>query len=138
MTTSRHHCALNAAPCPLQLHVMLPEAMSDAAGSIRTIVKDNSDADVQSFLDSDGYVVEGIRYTQPADKADDGSWHMVTVTSMPDGTKGFQVFLDGHFAGGRHQAQALTLKPSRWSMECMYTGGGPRKMHQLMRALHGC
>ena len=89
---------------------MLPEAMSDAAGAVRTIIKDDSDADVQSFLDSDGYVVEGTRYTQPADKADDGSWHMFTVTSMPDGTRGFQVYLDGNFAGERGRAQALKLR----------------------------
>ena len=121
LTTSRHHCALNAAPCLLQLHVMLPEAMADSAGSIRTIVKDDSDADVQSFLDSDGYVVESIRYTQPADKANDGSWHMFTVTSTPDGTKGFQVFLDGQFAGERCLAQALrlrTIQGDLWGCTC--------------------
>ena len=56
----------------------MPENGHPATGLIRTVVKDSTDQDASSFLDSDGhYGDNSARNTLNPDPVDDGAWHMV-------------------------------------------------------------
>ena len=66
-------------PCA-QIHVYLPENGHPAAGLVRTVVKDSTDAGGSAFLDSDGhYDDNGPRTAPNADPVDDGAWHMARL-----------------------------------------------------------
>lgn len=62
----------------LQIHIYLPENSHPATGLVRSIVKDSTDLDTSSFLDSDGhYGDNNPRNKLNSNPLDDGAWHMV-------------------------------------------------------------
>ncbi len=62
----------------LQVHIYLPENGHPATGLVRTIVKDSTDLDTSSFLDSDGHYGDNTARNQlNPNPVDDGAWHMV-------------------------------------------------------------
>jgi len=61
-----------------QIHIYLPENGHPATGLIRSIVKDSTDLDTSSFLDSDGHYGDNTpRNKFNSNPLDDGAWHMV-------------------------------------------------------------
>lgn len=74
-----------------QVHVYLPSSGHPAHGTVRVIVKDASDdyegAESRVWLDSDGQIGSNQLRNTPRNNFTDGEWHMVTVTSQPDGKK---------------------------------------------------
>lgn len=67
----------NAVP-GAQVHVYLPENGHPATGLVRTIVKDSTNLDTSSFLDSDGHYGDNTARNQlNSNPVDDGAWHMV-------------------------------------------------------------
>lgn len=76
---------------PNQIQIYLPQEDHISYGILRTYVKDLNDEDSGPgsavYLDSDGSVA--YNGPRPSDgPLYDGGWHMATVTSQPDGTKG--------------------------------------------------
>ena len=75
----------------LQIHMFLPEDAHPAHGLLRSVVKDSTDPDTNVFVDSDGHVndntprVNGTFLNMPLTN---GNWHMATLTSRPNGTRG--------------------------------------------------
>lgn len=65
---------------------------------VRAYARDSNDTydgpQDQTWLDSDGYVSNNSARAAPS-AALDGGWHMLTVTTMPPGRKGFRLYLDG-------------------------------------------
>ena len=67
----------------LQVHIYLPENGHPATGLVRTIVKDSTDLDTSSFLDSDGHYGDNTNRNQlNSNPVDDGAWHMVWVLML--------------------------------------------------------
>eukprot|EP00884_Botryococcus_braunii_P015271 jgi/Botrbrau1/2427/Bobra.0395s0049.1 len=89
---------------PNQIQVYFPGDDHPAAGVVRTFVHDNLDVNTgvnsQAFLDSDGRVADNTARPSAAQarpRPGDGNWHMVSVTSQPDGGRGYRLYLDGVF-----------------------------------------
>ena len=107
-------------------HLLLPEGRHPAAGVVRAVVKDVDDSPGRSFLDSDGrYNDDGARgekATKPTPtgaRADDGRWHMATLTSRPDGETGYELYVDGG-----HAAEAPPGKDAVAAGETVLADGG--------------
>lgn len=68
---------------------------------MRTVIKDNNDANQTSNVDSDGqYNVESAWPTEAKFlNVSNGAWHMATVTTRTDATQGYLVYIDGQQAG---------------------------------------
>jgi hypothetical protein len=112
---------------PSQVHVFLPSHDHPARGLVRAIAKDSTDRFVgrptRTWLDSDGAI--GSNAPRPAARAGaltDGEWHMVTLTTHPEGGKGYELYVDGsrrgstadpldyfHLDGGAPVAQAMDI-----------------------------
>ena len=105
---------------PDQVHLYLPSPGHPAAGTVRAIVKDVTDAyggrASRSFLDSDGAV--GSNKPRATGRVDfrDGAWHMVTLSSRPAGGKGFDLYVDG--------ARRAGLGPESTVADYFSVGGG--------------
>lgn len=57
------------------------------------------DDGVATYLNSDGsYGDEARLPTGSSPTLHDGKWHMITLTSKPDGSKGFRLYMDGELA----------------------------------------
>lgn len=52
-----------------------------------------------TWLDTDGTVAHSDKDDVNSTFAEDLQWHMVTLTSLPGNSKGFQIFLDGRLRG---------------------------------------
>lgn len=71
----------------------------------RAVVKDSNDTDDLLFLDSDGVInnqrlLGDLAGPNPgATNVSDGYWHMITLTTLPEGGKGYQLYVDGMLAG---------------------------------------
>ncbi|KAK2080285.1 hypothetical protein QBZ16_000138 [Prototheca wickerhamii] len=81
-----------------QVQLYVPEEGHQAYGVVRAYARDANDtyAGVQSqvWLDSDGNVSDN-QARSAVSPALDGLWHMLTVSSIPGGGKGFRLFVDG-------------------------------------------
>ena len=95
----------------LQVAIYFPEQQQPRYGVVRAVIDDtpNEDSNVtaaqQVFLDSDSLVsdnVAPVTSSQPNRMAD-GNWHMVTVNTHADLTKGFMMYLDGLEVGNMLQ-----------------------------------
>ncbi|KAL3130940.1 hypothetical protein ABBQ38_000263 [Trebouxia sp. C0009 RCD-2024] len=87
---------------PNSLQLMLPQALNDRSGLVRAIVEDSNDPTLVSYtLDSDG--THNVNTPATADSefknVSDGTWHMVTITTHTDRTRGFLLYVDGQMAG---------------------------------------
>ncbi|KAJ9525255.1 hypothetical protein QJQ45_020782 [Haematococcus lacustris] len=82
--------------CP-QVHLYIPGPGTDLYGIVRAVVKDGNDGDRPLYLDSDGSVADNTRARPgrvPANVTD-GGWHMISLTTRPDGSRGYQLYVDG-------------------------------------------
>ncbi|KAL3139072.1 hypothetical protein ABBQ32_005869 [Trebouxia sp. C0010 RCD-2024] len=87
---------------PNSLQLMLPQALNDRSGLVRAIVEDSNDPNLIAYtLDSDGkHNVNATKTSDPDFKnVSDGTWHMVTITTHTDRTRGFLLYVDGQMAG---------------------------------------
>ncbi|KAK9917704.1 hypothetical protein WJX75_007350 [Coccomyxa subellipsoidea] len=111
---------------PNQVHVYLPENGHPATGLVRTIVKDSTNLDTSSFLDSDGHYGDNTARNQlNSNPVDDGAWHMVTVTTHQDGTAGFQVYIDGNLAASLPSTDPKALNATMDNVNLLLDGGRP-------------
>ena len=91
----------------VQMNIYFPEQQHNRYGVLRAVVKDTTNEKNSStrgeevFLDSDHKVANN--YATPklngGNPMTDGKWHMVTVTTQPDLSTGFLLYLDGVVAG---------------------------------------
>ena len=118
----------------LQVSIFFPEQQHPRFGVVRAVVKDTSNDSNSStagqmvYLDSDDLVADNVDtpiLNGPNPMAD-GQWHMVTVTTQPDSSTGFLMFLDGVEVGnmvagnytGEHQCHSCIAEPVRRSCCC--------------------
>ncbi len=75
----------------MQVHIYLPEQDHPAHDTVRVIVKDSDDEykgnPSRVWVDSDAFVGSNDLRNTPRNNFTDGQWHMVTVTSQPNGKK---------------------------------------------------
>ena len=91
----------------LQMSIYFPEQQHPRYGVVRAVVKDTSNASNSSsagqmiYMDSDAKVADNSNRPRLAagNPMIDGKWHMVTVTTQPDLSTGFWLFLDGVAVG---------------------------------------
>lgn len=89
------------------MNIYFPEQQHNRYGVLRAVVKDTTNENNSStrgeavFLDSDHRVANN--YATPelngGNPMTDGKWHMATVTTQPDLSTGFLLYLDGVVAG---------------------------------------
>eukprot|EP00216_Chloropicon_sp_CCMP2111_P006625 CAMPEP_0198234118 /NCGR_PEP_ID=MMETSP1446-20131203/211_1 /TAXON_ID=1461542 ORGANISM="Unidentified sp, Strain CCMP2111" /NCGR_SAMPLE_ID=MMETSP1446 /ASSEMBLY_ACC=CAM_ASM_001112 /LENGTH=1741 /DNA_ID=CAMNT_0043914847 /DNA_START=161 /DNA_END=5386 /DNA_ORIENTATION=- len=89
---------------PNEVQIYIPEISHPAHGVVRAIVKDSNDLYrgkwSETFLDSDGgYMNNAARNIPGHVDMDDGKWHMVTITTNTDGSKGYSIYVDGVLGG---------------------------------------
>lgn len=92
----------------LQIHMFLPEDAHPAHGLLRSVVKDSTDPDTNVFVDSDGHVNDNtprVNETLLNMPLTNGNWHMATLTSRPNGTRG---------RGPAQPSSRLSLRASMW------------------------
>lgn len=85
-----------------QVQIYLPAQQHSAHGVARAILRDAYDSSGRNlaFLDSDGLIsFNGPRSKLPHTNLADERWHMLTVTTLPEGGKGYRMFVDGSVAG---------------------------------------
>ncbi|KAL4430893.1 hypothetical protein ABPG75_006149 [Micractinium tetrahymenae] len=122
-----------AGQSPNQVAIYLPNAGHPAFGVVRAIVADASDSGPDLFyLDSDGTVGSDLtqegrpRTPLHAGKGryvNDGRWHMITLSTLPSGTKGYALYIDGDLAGQLGPGSATTD-----GSPVDATGGGPANL----------
>jgi hypothetical protein len=75
----------------VQVHIYLPEQDHPAHDTVRVIIKDSDDEyngnPSRVWVDSDAFVGSNDLRNTPRNNFTDGQWHMVTVTSQPNGKK---------------------------------------------------
>lgn len=95
------HCVL-----AMQIRLYFPETGHPAYGILRALVKDSTNiANAPSHTDSDGRV--GFTYdrgslnSKPFNRQflADGLWHMATLTTLGNNTRGYALLLDGNLVG---------------------------------------
>jgi hypothetical protein len=84
-----------------QLQMFLPSQQSSAHGVARVILRDEYDINNGNvaFLDSDGMVSYNGPRSIPHVNLADKEWHMITVTTIPNGGKGYRIYVDGALTG---------------------------------------
>ena len=100
---------------PVQVEIFFPESGHPAFGVLRSSVADANDTSpVFTYLDSNGMVNDNNRRPFVDPRADaqspvmdrtfvtDGLWHMATVTTQPNGTKGWRCSSHLHRATNPH------------------------------------
>ena len=104
----------------LQVSIYFPEQKHSRYGVLRAVVKDTTNENNSTtrgqmvFLDSDGRVANNIATRlNRGNPMTDGKWHMVTVTTQPDRSTGFLLYLDG-FAVGEMGRGTYTGKEARF------------------------
>ncbi|KAI3433615.1 hypothetical protein D9Q98_003424 [Chlorella vulgaris] len=111
-----------------KVQIYVPDRKHPAHGLIRTIVADSNDTGsvgaAPIYLDSDGSLnSEASNRTLEHSDVNDGGWHMVTVSTFPNGTRGYSVFVDGQ--------QVASLSPATQLMNGSapkVTGGDPARL----------
>jgi hypothetical protein len=105
-----------------------------AHGAVRVIVRDENDAQrALLFLDSDGNINSNSNKTAQAAAGarpahadvNDGEWHMVTVTTFDNATRGYALYIDGSVAGS---LRAEALERAGEGGDGGPTGGDPATM----------
>ena len=101
-----------------QVQLFLPQQNHFRFGVVRAVVKDvyddnpgfeSADDQIkeQVFLDSDGHVSDNEGEAEFGNTTQasvcDGAWHMATVTTQPDASVGFLLYVDGKLAGNMQQ-----------------------------------
>ena len=68
---------------------------------MRTVLKDNNDANVSSTVDSDGQYNTDSAWPSDATflNVSNGAWHMATITTRTDTHHGYAIYMDGKPAG---------------------------------------
>lgn len=77
---------------------------------MRAIVEDSNDPSGTAYtLDSDGKHNANEPKTADANfkNVSDGAWHMVSITTQTDGSRGFLLYIDGQMAGMLHRDPSL-------------------------------
>uniref|UniRef100_A0A061S6Z7 Laminin G domain-containing protein n=1 Tax=Tetraselmis sp. GSL018 TaxID=582737 RepID=A0A061S6Z7_9CHLO len=109
---------------PNQVQLYIPERSHAAFGVVRAIVKDSQDVNLgyfsETYLDSDGEISNNSPRQLPKDHTNvlDGSWHMLTLSTLPSGERGFRMYVDGNLSG-----ELSTLAAERRGMDI--DGGRP-------------
>ena len=77
------------------------QAGNNRAGIMRTVLKDNNDANETSTLDSDGQYNYDSAWPSNATflNVSNGAWHMATLTTHTDRDHGYAIYIDGKPAG---------------------------------------
>lgn len=111
----------------LQMSIYFPEQQHQRYGVLRAVVKDTTNENNSStrgemvYLDSDGRVANNIAspLLTAGNPMTDGKWHMVTVTTQPDFSTGFLLYLDGVAVGemrsGTYTGKEAHTMQWRWS-----------------------
>ncbi|EIE21984.1 hypothetical protein COCSUDRAFT_56427 [Coccomyxa subellipsoidea C-169] len=119
-----------------QIRMFFPELLHPAFGVIRAIAKDTTDTETEDsavvFLDSDGLVGALTRNASEPSPTDagrgilqDGKWHMVTLSSLYDGTRGYAMFIDGRLTAVLNGNQSYTDASGN---PLHIDGGGPMQL----------
>lgn len=111
-----------------QIAIYLPDSGHPAYGRVRAIVKDSTDPSaVLTYVDSDGEINSNLNRSGVAMNPDvnDGNWHMITLTTLIGGGKGFSLFVDGSLAVSLTPASNVS-SPGGSTVEA--TGGNPALM----------
>lgn len=116
----------------LQVSIYFPEQQHPRFGILRAVVKDTTDENNSStrgqmvYLDSDGKVANNIA-TPSLNRPNpltDGKWHMVTITTQPDLSTGFLLFLDGVAVGvmrhGTYTGDAASIQVAAGRNFCTF------------------
>lgn len=86
---------------PSYVAMFMPEQKDGDHGVLRAVVKDGNDKEgVLNVLDSTGCVnnPDCSKGLAPP-KVNDGVWHHVTLTTLPNGKKGYALYVDGELMG---------------------------------------
>ena len=97
-----------------------------AFGTVRAIVKDSNDnAWDMTYLDSDGEIESNANRSERSGSMDinNGAWHMITLSTLPEGGDGYVLYIDGTLAG---EIKSTTQLPD--GTEAVPTGGDPALM----------
>ena len=122
------HSAWSSTPgySPNQVAIYVPDAGHPAFGTVRAIVKDSNDnAWDMTYLDSDGQIESNANRSKSTHSVDvnDNLWHMITLSTLPEGGDGYVLYIDGSLAG---EIKNTTQLPD--GTEAVPTGGDPALM----------
>lgn len=125
----------------MQVSIYFPEQQHPRYGVVRAVVKDTSTESNSSstagqmvYLDSDDLVADNVNtpILPGANPMADGKWHMVTVTTQPDMSTGFLLFLDGVEVGDMLQGSytgALAYDQANGCKLCLLGDFSVRRLH---------
>jgi hypothetical protein len=122
------HSALNGGAGEQEsnrVSIYVPERQRASWGTVRAFVRDNDDGAGKNltYVDSDGLVQSETnrRFSGTITHGDinNGSWHMVTLSTLTNGTKGFDLYVDGSL-----EASLGEQSVSNWSNLPQIPGGG--------------
>ena len=108
-----------------RVSIYVPERQRASWGTVRAFVRDNDDGAGKNltYVDSDGLVQSETnrRFSGTITHGDinNGSWHMITLSTLTNGTKGFNLYLDGSL-----EASLGEQSVSNWSNLPQIPGGG--------------
>jgi hypothetical protein len=87
---------------PNQVQLYFPQARHPAFGVARLYIRDGDDVDngtaSTGYIDSDGQIATNDGPREPPFPLLDGNWHMLSITSQPQGGPGYRMYLDGQLA----------------------------------------
>jgi len=87
---------------PNQVQLYLPQANHPAFGVARLYLRDSDDVEngtaSTGYIDSDGQIATNQGPREPPFPLLDGNWHMLSITSQPQGGPGYRMYLDGQLA----------------------------------------
>lgn len=116
----------------MQVHMYMPELGLRAFGLVRVLLKDGNDynfgrrSDV--WLDSDNAVGSRSNLPNRGDAVDiiDREWHMLTLTTHPDRSSGYSLYIDGLLKGDLRDGdiRGLTANISDLDIHVSGRGGG--------------
>ena len=85
-----------------QVQIYFPQEGHPAYGLARAYVRDDNDVytgtESQGYIDSDGQIGNNNGPRQIPFPVLDGKWHMLTITSEPQGGQGYRMYVDGQLA----------------------------------------
>ncbi|KAL4548009.1 hypothetical protein Ndes2526B_g07220 [Nannochloris sp. 'desiccata'] len=87
---------------PNQVQLYFPQASHPAFGVARLYVRDSDDVYNETastgYIDSDGQIASNVGPREPLFPLLDGNWHMLSMTSQPQGGPGYRMYVDGQLA----------------------------------------
>lgn len=108
-----------ARPLPNQVQLYIPEKDHPDYGILRAIVHGASDPPINAtspiYLDSDGCVSDPgcLEGNAPPD-VDNGQWHLLAITTLPQGGSGFEMYVDGERVSSM---EGSTLYTGGWALK---------------------